>query len=134
MAAFNKRSLGIFWDIENCPIPTKKLTSSVVKRLREFLETRHPECGYPKEFSIACDVYNLGKLIIEALDRSGIYIVHVNNAAKNASDDKLKELIDKFIDAYGNTALYCMYHNRGHKFPTNYTKSQAQRHGCSINL
>ena len=99
----SKTPLGIFWDIENCQIPRTKSTSSVVKHLRDFVAHKHPECGYAKEFCCACDVFRLGALISESLDKNGVNVVHVNSTAKNAAEDKLQELIDMYVDKYGGT-------------------------------
>jgi hypothetical protein len=44
-------SLGIFWDIENCSIPLRKSASGVAKQIRDFIASKHPECGYALEFS-----------------------------------------------------------------------------------
>ena len=105
-----KVPLGIFWDIENCQIPVRKSVSSCVKQLRDFIARRHPECGYAKEFSCACDVYTLGKTTSEALDKNGVLVVHVNNSAKNAAEDKLQELIDMYVDNHGTggSAVLCI--------------------------
>ena len=106
----NKTPLGIFWDIENCQIPGNKSVSSVVKHIRDFVAEHKQQCGYAKEFSCACDVFTLGKNIAEGLDKNGVNVVHVNNTAKNAAEDKLQELINVFVDKYGGTgsAVLCI--------------------------
>ena len=105
-----KIALGIFWDIECCQIPHSKSASSVVKQLRDFVAEKHKECGYAKEFACACDVFKLGQMVSERLDRNGVNVVHVNSTAKNAAEDKLQELIDMYIDKYGGTgnAVLCI--------------------------
>ena len=105
-----KLPLGIFWDIENCPIPVQKSASSVAKRLQDFIADRHPECGYAKEFVCVCDTGRVDKKITKSLDNIGVDVLHVNNGAKNAADDKLQEQIDKYVDTYGCTgrAVLCI--------------------------
>ena len=105
-----KLPLGIFWDIENCPIPVQKSASGVAKAVRDFIADRHPECGYAKEFFIACDIRKLSERVADGLDRNGVVVVHVSSAAKNAADDKLQELIDMYVDKYGGTgqAVLCI--------------------------
>ena len=88
--------LGIFWDIENCQVPRNKSAKSVVKKIRELLEEKHPECGFPNEFICVCDIGKVDKRIQDELGRTEVLIVHVSLKAKNAADDKLQELIEKF--------------------------------------
>ncbi|XP_054169298.1 uncharacterized protein LOC128966470 [Oppia nitens] len=93
-----KFKLGIYWDIENCPVPGSKSPSSVVKSIRQFIKVTYPEYGYPSEFLSACDARKLDKHVSDGLNLMGVTIVHVDSLAKNAADDKLKISIDKFID------------------------------------
>lgn len=94
----NKKSLGIFWDIENCPIPDGKSGSSVAMVIREFIANCRPDCGYAYEFCCACDTKKMPIKISEGLNRNGVDILQVNAVSKNAADEKLKEKIDKFVE------------------------------------
>ena len=101
MAAI-KVPLGIFWDIENCSVPSAFVNnaSGLAKIIRDFVADKHPECGYALEFSCALDVTKMNQRVSEGLNRNGLTMVHVAGNAKNAADDKLKELIDMFNDKY----------------------------------
>ncbi|CAG2109142.1 unnamed protein product [Medioppia subpectinata] len=100
-----KSPLGIFCDIENCAVPKNANASDVAKRIRQHIQTAHPECGYAKEFFIAGDIRRMDAHVCESLDRNGVVVVHVNSTAKNAADDKLKELIDMFVDKFGSDSV-----------------------------
>jgi hypothetical protein len=97
-----KTPLGIFWDIENIPIPTTKSVSAVTKRIRDFIADTHPSSGFAKEFVIACDVRRLADKVSNSLNNTGVFIAHVDGCAKNAADDKLQELMDVFVDKYSS--------------------------------
>ena len=105
-----KVALGIFWDIENCPVPQTKSASSVAKQLRDFIAAAHPECGYAKEFFCVCDTRKVDERLLEGLNKNGVIVAHVNSTAKNAADDKLQELIDMYVDKYGvnGSAVLCI--------------------------
>ena len=96
------KPLGIFWDIDNCPIPLTASASAVVAQIRQFIAKCHPECGYAKEFVVATDTKRLSEQIADSFNNNGIVISHVNAGAKNAADDKLQEHIDHFIDNFAD--------------------------------
>jgi len=105
MTSQSKVPLGIFWDIENCSISSRKTTSSIVKSIREYVQSKHPECGFAKEFKCVCDSSKLNKTISEGLNNSGVDILHVNSTSKNAADDKLAEVMDNFTDKFGSDSV-----------------------------
>ncbi|XP_054153502.1 uncharacterized protein LOC128952171 isoform X2 [Oppia nitens] len=99
----NSRQLGIFWDIENCGIPSKKTASNVVNSLRVSLSRLHPECCFAKEFYCVCNTHILTTDHLDGLNRNGVFVIHVNGGSKNAADDRLQELIDMFADRNAGT-------------------------------
>ena len=101
MVAYLRTPLGIFWDIENCPIPLTESASVVAKRLRGFLADIHRECGYAEEFCCTWDARRLPDPVSEGLNRNGVIVANGNFAAKNVADDRLQEMIDMFVDKFG---------------------------------
>ena len=107
-----KAPLGIFWDIENCSVPKSFVNNAygLAKIIRDFIAGKHPECGYAEDFVCVCDVTKIDKRVREGLNKNGLNLIDVPNTAKNAADDKLKELIEKFIDRYRDRgeAVICL--------------------------
>ena len=109
LLAHQCQSYGIFWDIENCPIPNR--ADAVVKNLKQFISSKYesivgakPE---PCAFVCACNTIKLEQMHVEVLNRSGVDILHVNPTRPNqnfkvVADDKLKECIQKFIEHHSN--------------------------------
>ena len=100
------KPLGIFWDLDNCPIPLTTSASGVVEQIRQFIARRHPECSYTKEFVVVTNVKRLldpiGNSIAYSLS-SEVDISHIS--AVNAADDKLKRHISPFVDNYADKSL-----------------------------
>ena len=95
----SRRPLGIFWDIENCWIPPNKSASDVCQRIRDFIALRHRDCGFA-DFYCCCDPRRVSETTNEGLNNNGVIVVSVPSNAKNASDDKLQELMQSFIDNF----------------------------------
>lgn len=70
MTGIQLRPVGIFWDIENCPVPKNKSSSDVIAHIRNFFvinRLNHREY----EFIISCDVTRLRKDIPEDINKAG---------------------------------------------------------------
>eukprot|EP00794_Sanderia_malayensis_P009218 gene9219-10192_t len=84
--------IGIFWDIENCPVPNGKSTMAIVQRIRDVYLPGRSEV----EFICVCDTLRQKKPVLDQLNKSEVQVVHVDATSKNAADDKLKQLMVKF--------------------------------------
>ena len=97
------RPIGIFWDIENLQVPSKGSVHVLVERIRQYIQQYH----YREwEFMVVCDATKIADHIVNDLNLAQVTVVHVASVAKNAADDKLKQLIKHFIDTIGyHTAI-----------------------------
>lgn len=90
--------LGVFWDLENCGIPRGLNVCILVNKIRaifglyNFLE---------REFSVVGDVYGTNNNVINDLNAMQLNFVHVCSYAKNAGDEKLKQMIHRFLMVWG---------------------------------
>ena len=99
-----KESCGIFWDIENVPIPKAVSTRGFIETIRKniLVENGLKE----KDFVCVCDTQKLPRNISEHLNLVGVTIIHINASSKNAADDKLKELMNKFVHIHGKGSVF----------------------------
>lgn len=56
--------VGVFWDIENCAVPSGRSAATVVQRLRERFFHGHREA----EFICVCDINKENKAVIQELN------------------------------------------------------------------
>ncbi|XP_066432321.1 meiosis regulator and mRNA stability factor 1 isoform X2 [Eleutherodactylus coqui] len=96
----NLPPIGVFWDIENCSVPSGRSAVSVVKRIRERLFKGHREA----EFICVCDISKENKGVIEELNNCQVTVAHINATAKNAADDKLRQSLRRFADTHTSPA------------------------------
>ncbi|CAI8016947.1 Meiosis regulator and mRNA stability factor 1 [Geodia barretti] len=88
--------VGLFWDIENCSVPTNKSAFTVATKMRRvFFEGKREA-----EFMVVCDITKERKDVINALNKAQVTLVHVNAVAKNAADDKLRQSLRRFAHTY----------------------------------
>ena len=92
-----RKSLGVFWDIENCHVPSGKSAMAVCDKIRkqEFFQG-HREI----QFAVVCDATKEPKTIFEELNKAQVDIIHVASNRKNAADDKLKQIMRRFADLH----------------------------------
>lgn len=104
--------IGVFWDIENCPIPKNKSAASVVKRIREYFFDGYREA----EFIVVCDVKKENAQIVQELHDAQVghnivlsnfqitlfqvNLIHVTSISKNAADEKLRQSLRKYAEIY----------------------------------
>ena len=89
--------LGVFWDIENCQVPSGKSALSVCDKIRnQAFCLGHSE----KQFAVVCDATKENRLVLEELDKAQVDIFHVPANRKNAVDFKIKTLMRRFADAH----------------------------------
>lgn len=66
--------IGVFWDIENCPVPRGKSASAVVQKIRKEFFSGKREV----EFMCVCDISKEKKEVIEELNKAQVrfFVVH----------------------------------------------------------
>ena len=93
--------IGIFWDIENCQVPFNRSVIKLVERIRRLVaDKRYRET----EFQVVCDINKANKQVIDDLNSSQVTVIHISSTAKNAADDKIKQLIHRFIETNGHNS------------------------------
>nr|XP_056722224.1 meiosis regulator and mRNA stability factor 1 [Euleptes europaea] len=96
----NLPPIGVFWDIENCSVPSGRSAVTVVQRIREKFFKGHREA----EFICVCDICKENKEVIEELNNCQVTVAHINATAKNAADDKLRQSLRRFADTHAAPA------------------------------
>ncbi|XP_066545183.1 meiosis regulator and mRNA stability factor 1 isoform X4 [Amia ocellicauda] len=92
----NLPPIGVFWDIENCSVPSGRSAVAVVQRIRDRFFTGHREA----EFMCVCDISKENKEVIQELNNCQVTVAHINATAKNAADDKLRQSLRRFADTH----------------------------------
>ncbi|XP_043944831.1 meiosis regulator and mRNA stability factor 1 [Protopterus annectens] len=92
----NLPPIGVFWDIENCSVPSGRSAVAVVQRIREKFFHGHREA----EFICVCDISKENKEVIQELNNCQVTVAHINATAKNAADDKLRQSLRRFADTH----------------------------------
>lgn len=88
--------VGVFWDIENCSVPSGRSAAAVVERIRNRFFQGHREA----EFICVCDISKESKFVIQELNNCQVTVAHINATAKNAADDKLRQSLRRFADTH----------------------------------
>ncbi|CAL8330136.1 unnamed protein product [Lota lota] len=92
--------VGVFWDIENCCVPSGRSAAAVVQRLRSRFFQGHREA----EFICVCDISKECKTVIQDLNNCQVTVAHINATAKNAADDKLRQSLRRFAETHAAPA------------------------------
>ncbi|MBN3320974.1 MARF1 factor, partial [Atractosteus spatula] len=92
----NLPPVGVFWDIENCSVPSGRSAMAVVQRIRHRFFQGHREA----EFMCVCDISKENKEVIQELNNCQVTVAHINATAKNAADDKLRQSLRRFADTH----------------------------------
>nr|XP_027204682.1 meiosis regulator and mRNA stability factor 1-like [Dermatophagoides pteronyssinus] len=101
-----RKPVGVFWDIENCTIPRGVSPSYLVEKIRLFIQSLYM---IEREFAIVCDVPSFTTSIINELNNSQVNIIHISSFAKNAADEKLKQLILRFVQTNGPNCAVILF-------------------------
>ncbi|XP_037830656.1 meiosis regulator and mRNA stability factor 1 isoform X3 [Kryptolebias marmoratus] len=88
--------IGVFWDIENCNVPSGRSAEAVVQRVRNRFFRGHREA----EFICVCDINKESKAVIQELNNCQVTVAHINATAKNAADDKLRQSLRRFAETH----------------------------------
>ncbi|XP_006872021.1 PREDICTED: meiosis arrest female protein 1 isoform X1 [Chrysochloris asiatica] len=92
----NLPPIGVFWDIENCSVPSGRSATAVVQRIREKFFKGHREA----EFICVCDISKENKEVIQELNNCQVTVAHIQATAKNAADDKLRQSLRRFANTH----------------------------------
>ncbi|XP_077460552.1 meiosis regulator and mRNA stability factor 1 isoform X2 [Stigmatopora argus] len=98
--AENIPPVGVFWDIENCNVPSGRSAGVVVERIRSRFFQGHREA----EFICVCDISKESKAVIQELNNCQVTVAHINATAKNAADDKLRQSLRRFAETHAAPA------------------------------
>ncbi|XP_068103434.1 meiosis regulator and mRNA stability factor 1 [Hyperolius riggenbachi] len=115
----NLPPIGVFWDIENCSVPSGRSAVMVVKRIRERLFKGHREA----EFICVCDISKENKEVIEELNNCQVTVAHINATAKNAADDKLRQSLRRFADTHTSPATVVLVSKFSYLYYTSLSKA-----------
>ena len=66
----NVPPVGVFWDIENCCVPTGRSAAAVVQRMRARFFQGHREA----EFMCVCDISKENKAVIQELNNCQVCV------------------------------------------------------------
>lgn len=88
--------ISVYWDIENCAVPTGVSAYDIVKKVRREFYRGHREV----EFSVACDIAQMKKEVVDELNDAQVTVVHISSDRKNSADEKLRVKLRRFSDAY----------------------------------
>uniref|UniRef100_A0A1A8J0I8 Meiosis regulator and mRNA stability factor 1 n=2 Tax=Nothobranchius kuhntae TaxID=321403 RepID=A0A1A8J0I8_NOTKU len=92
--------VGVFWDIENCSVPSGRSAEAVVQRIRSRFFQGHREA----EFICVCDISKESRVVIQELNNCQVTVAHINATAKNAADDKLRQSLRRFAETHAAPA------------------------------
>ncbi|CAN7937827.1 unnamed protein product [Ixodes hexagonus] len=88
--------ISVYWDIENCAVPSGVSAYDIVKKVRNEFYRGHREV----EFSVACDIGQMKKEVVDELNDAQVTVVHVSSDRKNSADEKLRVKLRRFSDTY----------------------------------
>ncbi|CAL1529498.1 unnamed protein product [Lymnaea stagnalis] len=94
------KAVGIFWDIQNCAIPSGKSVRHLIIKIREAVVT---EEYAEKVFMCVCDTKKESESTIEDLNKGKVDVQHVPAGSKdwkNSADEKIKQSMQTFADTY----------------------------------
>ncbi|XP_078435783.1 putative endonuclease or glycosyl hydrolase isoform X2 [Wolffia australiana] len=89
--------VGIFWDMENCPIPNDVSPDEVAGNIRLALRLHPLIGGAVNSFAAYGDFNGFPRRLREACQRTGVKLVDVPNTRKDAADKAI--LMDLFLFA-----------------------------------
>ncbi|XP_068656748.1 uncharacterized protein [Aristolochia californica] len=95
-----KGPLAIFWDFENCPIPSEVCPEDVAGNIRMALRVHPVIEGAVTTFSAYGDFNSSPRRLREGCQRTGVKLIDVPHGRKDAADKAI--LIDMFLFALDN--------------------------------
>lgn len=88
--------ISVFWDIENCAVPSGVPAYEIVLKVRQRFYTGYREA----DFVVACDTARMSPAVIAELNEALVTVIHVPGDQKNAADEKLRTVLRRFSDAH----------------------------------
>lgn len=97
------KNCGVFWDIENVGLPK----GMKPREFREMIESRLSKMNIEEFYCVTDTVKmnNNGPGFLESLERAGMTIVHISSTSKNAADEKIIDLMNKYVDKGGQSLV-----------------------------
>ncbi|KAL3538868.1 hypothetical protein ACH5RR_002234 [Cinchona calisaya] len=92
--------VAIFWDIENCPVPSDVRPEDVAINVRMALRVHPSITGAVTLFSAYADFNAFPRRLREGCQRTGVKLIDVPNGRKDAADKAI--LVDMFLFALDN--------------------------------
>lgn len=92
--------VAIFWDIENCPVPSDTRPEDVAGNIRMALRVHPVINGAVTAFSAYGDFNSFPRRLREGCQRTGVRLIDVPNGRKDAADKAI--LVDLFLFALDN--------------------------------
>ncbi|KAM1686958.1 hypothetical protein ACFX2K_034994 [Malus domestica] len=92
--------VAIFWDIENCPVPSDVRPEDVAGNIRMALQVHPIIKGAVMTFSAYGDFNGFPRRLREGCQRTGVRLIDVPNGRKDAADKAI--LVDMFLFALDN--------------------------------
>ncbi|KAG8093320.1 hypothetical protein GUJ93_ZPchr0012g20067 [Zizania palustris] len=92
--------VAIFWDIENCPVPSDVRPEDVAGNVRMALRMHPVVKGAVNMFSAYGDFNAFPRRLREGCQRTGVKLIDVPNGRKDAADKAI--LVDMFLFALDN--------------------------------
>ncbi|XP_074597377.1 meiosis regulator and mRNA stability factor 1-like [Brevipalpus obovatus] len=103
MMANQSKNCGVFWDIENVGLPKRMKP----REFREMIESRLINMNI-EEFYCVTDTVKMNNNgipgFLASLELAGT-VIHVSSTSKNASDEKLIDLMNKYVDKGGQSLV-----------------------------
>ena len=94
-----RKFVGIFWDIENCPLPSGRNPAEVIKQIRRYVAEQSPGFRESK-FVAVLKITRYDKNSLLSLEHAGVKLVHVASDKPEAADLLLHKELDEFKDAH----------------------------------
>ncbi|KAK8766268.1 hypothetical protein V5799_006954 [Amblyomma americanum] len=95
-SASSTSMISVFWDIENCAVPSGVPAYDIVRKVRQKFYAGHREA----DFIVACDISRMNSTVVAELNEALVTVIHVPGDQKNAADEKLRTVLRRFSDAH----------------------------------
>ena len=102
--------VGIFWDIENCPLPSGADASECIERIRVLVGVRSGR-GRETNFCAFLKSKDYPDSFLSRLQLAGVTLIHVASRKQGAADGLLLDQLDKFRASHSPPGLCaCPYY------------------------
>ncbi|CAL1525933.1 unnamed protein product [Lymnaea stagnalis] len=87
--------IGVFWDVQNCPVPKNKSAADIIKLIRAKFILVDPNYK-EKCFYCITDVTKEHVKTLQAINNSGVDLLHICSDKDNSSDFKIIQKMEDF--------------------------------------